>query len=279
MFAVDIFGDKARLYRFDPSCVVISDIIHFRKDPTHLDEFFARYSLLSPTQRGYDPTVVPTSALETALFHSGIAEYFERARRLNLRTHPDVKKLDGEVVKIQVNDQRGKSRWYLASRCNTSPVNSLPCGRFTRGFIAVPLASGEHGSHKSRARSEKGRLFWLKDNWRPSSSESEVSVHRRLKAKGVPNLPDIACGGDVSVSGIIQETIDDTILAHPEADSWLRPLANGTIQHMIHHRIVSGILIPLDHVKNAKDLLLTGRDVLKSMISLVSHSHLYSHAF
>lgn len=102
MFAVDIFGDKARLYRFDLSCVVISDIIHFRKDPTHLDEFFSRYSLLSPTQRGYDPIVVPTSALETAL-------YFERARRLNLRTHPDVKKLDGKVVKIQVNDQRGKS--------------------------------------------------------------------------------------------------------------------------------------------------------------------------
>lgn len=259
VFAVDIRGDCARLYRFDSSCVVVSDLIYFRKDPRPLDEFFARYSVLSPAQRGYDPTVTPANDVEKALFRARIKDYYRRAERNNLRTHPDVEVLKGKILKIQVNDINGGIHWYLACKCSTIPVNILPCGRLTRGFIATPVSSDETDpDHETR------QLFWLKDCWRPDSKEPEASIYYKLKAKGVPNLPDIRCAGDVLVDSWPQETMNDTLLSEPDTEFWRRP--TDVIHHMIHHRIVAEVLIPLERVENAKDLLLVGRDILISKI-------------
>ena len=47
LFAVDISNETARLYRFDPSCVVISEPIFYRRDSKLLDTFFLRYSIAS----------------------------------------------------------------------------------------------------------------------------------------------------------------------------------------------------------------------------------------
>ncbi|KAK7688374.1 hypothetical protein QCA50_008747 [Cerrena zonata] len=90
VFAVDMFGSYARLYRFDPSCIVVSDLIEYQRDPQLLDQFFARYSALSRVQRGYDPTVTPATNAEKVLFWAHVKEYLERAKKENLRTHPDV---------------------------------------------------------------------------------------------------------------------------------------------------------------------------------------------
>ena len=68
LFAVDIYGSRARLYRFDPSCVVVSEPIHYHEDPQLLYDFFVRDSSLSPEQRGHDPTVIPATEAEKTLF-------------------------------------------------------------------------------------------------------------------------------------------------------------------------------------------------------------------
>lgn len=261
VFAVDIYGDCARLYRFDPSCIVVSDVICFRKDPRPLDEFFARYSSLSRAERGYDPTVTLADDVEQARFQTCITEYFERVQNNDLRTHPGVASLDGPILKIQVNDISGGVHWYLACKCSTIPVNSLPCGRFTRGYIAVPVPSDRCNDTED---TDKGKLFWLKDSWRPDSSESEASIYYELKAKGVPNLPDVRCAGDILVDSCTQETVNDTVLSDPGTECWRQP--TGTIHHMIHVRIVAGLLIPFDYVENARELLLVGRDALYGMI-------------
>ena len=90
LFAVDIYGDHARLYRFDPSCVVVSEPILYREDSRPLDNFFLRYAAASPIERGLDPTILPTSVAEKNLFYDRVKEYLERAERYNLRSHPDV---------------------------------------------------------------------------------------------------------------------------------------------------------------------------------------------
>lgn len=270
LFAVDIYGDRARLYRFDPSCIIVSDFIRFRKDPQPLDDFFSRYSALSPAQRGYDPTVTCATETEKTLFRSCIREYFVRTRGNDLREHPGVGVLSGKIFKVQVNDINGGIHWYLACKCATIPANLLPCGRFTRGFIATTASSSAtlpgtqraHTRKRGQPLSENGRLFWLKDCWRPDSVESEASVYYGLKARGVPNLPNIRCAGDVLVGATLQETINDALLSDRNTNSWRRP--TGHIHHMIHHRIVAELLIPLNGVENARELLLVGRDVLNS---------------
>ena len=268
LFAVDIYGDRARLYRFDPSCVVVSEPILFRKDSRPLDEFFMRYTAASPAERGYDPTIVPATDLEKALFRARVIEYRERVEKNNLRSHPDVNALTDDVVRVQVNDSQGGVNWYLACRCGKASSDRSPCGRFTRGFIATPASLDDppEQTHPTVSPSavKKGRLFWLKDSWRPADDDSELSVYNQLKAKGVPNLPEIICAGDILCDAASQDSLNSTVLSDLHDHTWARP--TKPIHHMIHHRIVSVLLIPLTSVRNARELLLVGRDILTSKL-------------
>ena len=189
LFAVDIYGSRARFYRFDPSSVVVSEPIYYRDDPQPLYEFFSRYSLLSPARRGYDPTVLPATEAEKTLFRARIKEYFERVDVGELQEHPDVQKLSDRVCKMQVNDMKGKASWYLASKCSMIPVHSSLCGRFTRGYIATPIPRGSvtppRTYRKLPGASQSGRLYWLKDCWRPDSVESETTMYDKFKAYGL----------------------------------------------------------------------------------------------
>ena len=256
VFAVDIYGDRARLYRFDPSSVVVSEPILFRKDSKLLDQFFLRYSSASPAERGYDPTIILATKAEKVLFQSRINEYFERAKRGNLRVHPEINKLSNEVFRAQVNGVDGEVLWYLACRCEKVSNDRSPCGRFTRGFIATPV---ELDSSVPLPPGERVTLFWLKDSWRPSCSESEISVYHKLKARGVQNLPEIIYAGDIRDGSGLQSTLNDSVLFGND-HSWFRP--TKPIRNMVHHRIVSELLIPITSVQNAKELLLVGKDIL-----------------
>ena len=259
VFAVDIYGDRARLYRFDPSSVVVSEPILFRKDSKPLDQFFLQYSSASPAERGHDPTIIPATVAEKVLFQKRVVEYLERAERNNLRTHPDVTMISNEVFRVQVNDADDEIHWYLACKSGKVPSDRSPCGRFTRGFIATPVLQDASASVHYKEGEDKPNLFWLKDSWRASSKESEISIYRKLKAKGIPNLPEIFYAGDICDGSILQSTLNDSVLSegsHP----WARP--TKPIRHMIHHRIVSELLIPFTSVGTPRELLLVGRDVL-----------------
>ena len=262
LFAVDISNEHARLYRFDPSCVVVSEPIFYRRDSRLLDTFFLRYSIASPAERGHDPTVVPATDAEKTLFHARVREYLERAERNNLRAHPDAKKLaDKQVFRVQVNDLSGRLHWYLASRVGDVSDNRPPCGRFTRGFISTPATLQNDTAKGTQTVGEKANLFWLKDSWRPGCSESELSIYNKLKAKGVPNLPDIICAGDIQDGTALQSTLNDSVASER---NHRRAQPKKPIHCMVHHRMVSQLLIPLTSVRNAKELLLVGRDIMNS---------------
>ena len=261
VLSVGIYGERARLYRFDPSCIVVSEVINYRKDPAPLVEFFVRFSALSPAERGHDPTFTPANTAEKSLFWARTKEYLAKVEADKLRKHPEVATLQGTVFKVQVNHIDGTIHHYLACRSRSVAENLSPCGRLTRGFIATPALT------EIDSDTTKGRLFWLKDCWRNASCESETSIYFDLRAKNVPNLPDVVCAGDVKSARCVQETENDTLNDDPEAASWRR--LTEDIRHMIHHRIVSGLLIPLENLENAKDLLLVGRDVLCSKSSII----------
>ena len=92
-------------------------------------------------------------------------------------------------------------------------------------------------------------------------------IYRHLRATGVPNLPKVIHAGDVKTAECVQETVNHTLLSDPRAKSWRRPTDH--IRHMIHFRLVSELLIPLESVESAEDLLLVGRDILHSEYPII----------
>ncbi|KAK7688393.1 hypothetical protein QCA50_008766 [Cerrena zonata] len=273
LFSVLIMGDYARLLRFDPSCIAVSQVIPYRIDPRPLIDFILRYSTMSPVERGYDPTVSPACDAEKALFWERMKEYLEKVKGDNLRKHPDVETLGDNIVKIQVHDASGGIHSYLACKPPSAPINYSPCGRLSRGFIATPAPASvadkdEDTCETEQPELEKGKLFWLKDCWRSDVLEAEARVYAHLKANNVPNLPEIYYAGDVLIGADPQETLNDTLLSDPSTDSWRLP--TGIINHMIHYRILQELLIPIDEVENVKELLYAGRDV---MITLACAFH------
>ena len=256
ILALSVFGQFFRVYRFDPSSVVVSEPISFRDHPEMMVEIFARFGCMNPAERGHDTTVIPSTAAEKKLFRDQIRDYKLRVEEDNLRLHPDVKGLDStKVVRIRVNNEDdGATHWYLACKPGSLHPNRSPCGRLSRGFLAMPLKPGPQ---------DKGKLYWLKDCWRSDQVESEASIYRRLKAGNVRNIPNILCMGDVLQDGVVQETFNDTLLDDEDADSWRRPV--HIIYHMVHYRLVSELLIPINCVEDAEDLLLVGRDILSGM--------------
>lgn len=227
-----------------------------------------RYSVLTPSERGFDSTVAPATEAEKALFRSHIKDYLIRTKTNNLRQYPGIENTGDEdfpVSKVQLNDTDGTVHWYLTCKPSYVPYNTAPCGRFTRGFIAVRVLPDQRSGRPSRRTStsndRKGKLDLLRDCWRPANNDSELTMYDYLREKNVPNLPEVICGGDVLEDEKAQEMENDLLLTDPSV-VWRRPTTD--VQHRIHYRIIQGLLIPLWHAESARELLRAGRDVLES---------------
>ena len=262
-FAIGIYDSTARFFRFDPSSVAVSQSFSYRDNPKLLAEFFLRYSALSPTERGFDPTVTPATDMERELYRSHLKDYLQRVKEENLRVYPRIQQILNQnmpVFKIQVNDLEGRVHWYLGCSPPIVQFNSAPCGRLTRGYVAVPALLTE--------ASKKGRLYWLKDCWRSDHDESEPTKYQYLKTAGVPNLPELVHGADIIVENELQKTENYLLL---QDDKILRAPRSSRPQRMVHHRLVQGLLIPLWYVESARELLRVGRDTLESAHSEFVH--------
>ena len=218
-------------------------------------------------ERGFDPTVTPATGAERELYCSHLKNYLQRVEEKNLRMYPHVERLLAQnvpVFKIQVNDLDGGVHWYLGSSpaiaIAHARLNSAPCGRLTRGYIATPISPTE--------KSEKGKLYWLKDCWRSDHDESEPTKYQYLKTAGVPNLPELVHGADIIVENELQKTENYLLL---QDDKILRAPRSSRPQRMVHHRLVQGLLIPLWYVESARELLRVGRDTLESAHSEFVH--------
>ncbi|CAL1717242.1 unnamed protein product [Somion occarium] len=261
-FAVGVYGSIARLYRFDRSSVVVSEPIYYLENPLHLVEFFWRFARLSPTERGYDPSVSLASSEECVLFDRAVAAYLRRVKEENLRTLPGLEKMtDGDYMtsKVQVNNRDGATSYYIIRKPLTPPVIPTPCGRATRGYVAIRVpdtATGWDGLQVD--------LEFLKDSWRVDGYDSEADIYAELRNGHVSHLPTISCAGDVIVDGNVQRTTNQDLLEDQDARPWRRP--TGVIRTHIHHRVVQGLLYPLSTVKSARELIRASQDALESVI-------------
>ena len=72
LFSVSVCGEWVRFYRYDASCVVVTEPFSFRDHPELFVEFFVRFGSMTAAERGYDPTVIPATATEKRTFRSRV---------------------------------------------------------------------------------------------------------------------------------------------------------------------------------------------------------------
>lgn len=107
-------------------------------------------------------------------------------------------------------------------------------------------------------------------------------VYSDLESDGVPQLPDVMCGGDVcwefeedeegNVAGMrksndgAQETITQFWAGRPQKDvPWRRK--GSALRKLVHHRIAHDMLYPIDTVQNAEELVQAIRDMIESKLA------------
>ncbi|KAA1467216.1 hypothetical protein DENSPDRAFT_748067, partial [Dentipellis sp. KUC8613] len=112
------------------------------------------------------------------------------------------------------------------------------------------------------------RKVWLKDSWRIALDEieKEYAVYAKLRAKDVPNVAEMLCGGDV-VGGPGQRTLTPDYVDAP----WRR--GEVDILPHCHYRLVLGSFgRPLKDFRSTKELVGVVRD------ALVAHWEAFSRA-
>jgi hypothetical protein len=264
-FSVFIFGDSARLIRWDRAGAIVSeafDYVHGKQ----LVEFFLRFDQLSPEQRGRDPTVTsPDDTVRKA------AENALKPRRNPGESNEEFSE------RIESFDPNG----FVEYRIHDSDSGETQC------FVGPPLARPALSLHGRSTRGTPvydvvtGAVCYLKDTWRINSDELfvEGKTYELLHKAKVDHVANVVAHGDVPTSDAVSRDVatDDrpmtryqitrTDLFCQSSDEWctIRPQLQG----YTHYRIV------LDTVgreyttfKSTKELLLVTVDAIRG-VSLV----------
>jgi hypothetical protein len=172
-FSVALFGENARILRWDRSGVVYTALFPWKDG--NLFEFLWRFNHLSGVDRGHDVTISPADDNEAEL------------------ALPKLKKrLDFEGLKkehlhrILVWDDCAPAegpRRYITPSARWATESLI--GRATYGYIAYDV--------------ENGNLVYLKDFWRVDHPDiqKEGDVYRELHEARVPNIAEMDRAGDV----------------------------------------------------------------------------------
>jgi hypothetical protein len=167
-FSLLITGHRARILLWDRSCIITTESFDYVQRPHLLATFFWKYHSLSPELRGYDTSVTDPSPDEVS------------ASRTALR----ITSKNNSFRKLRVAECGEPDLFYIVE---TPPFGwRSAIGRGSRGLPAYDL--------------ENETVVWVKDYWRVDapSIEKEADVYRELHRSGVPHIPRLSRGGDVT---------------------------------------------------------------------------------
>jgi hypothetical protein len=187
VFSIGIFGDVARLFRWDRSGAIVSTPIMYTKKGNHeLSEFFYRLNLMDRAQRGWDPMVSDATSEEAADFDQAIETVIgDGENRLFdklLESVGDKVTYPRKRINIAIHASASQMS-YIVGRSTIYPKS--PTGRCTRAFVAM--------------KTESKSLAFLKDSWRPNITGVEAESHWYEELKGARNIAAFSHGSDVLV--------------------------------------------------------------------------------
>ncbi|TBU56062.1 hypothetical protein BD310DRAFT_824556 [Dichomitus squalens] len=216
-FMVIFLGDFARIARFDHSGVFATHKFEYKTDDSPLVNFLYTYSRLSAVERGHDPTA--TRILQTDPLY---AEMKKRARKVKTDDpHDYVRELFKHTLKHQRpwwklevhaqrrDDARRDLEPVIHKFAVAAPYFQAPgvAGRFTRGYIALPV-------NDKGGIDDKATFVFLKDAWRVDHPgiEQEGTTLQFLNQRKVPFVPTLVCHGDL---GQVTKSQDHWKELHP----------------------------------------------------------------
>ena len=254
-FSLVICGKKARFIRWDREGAVISAAIDCSQHQDLVIEFLQRFNQLTAEQRGLDPTVVPATPEEIAMFKSAVAEIKIESLK---RTVGDQKIYPR--FRLEVRGPNDGLSYYIVGKALDYDLGVT--GRCTRGFLALDLSTKE--------------CVFLKDMWRPNvpGLEPEHIWYEKLAEAKVPNLVKFKHASDV-VSPIPSLNYYSTAVIDPMEPSGLQrgltsrlahlfPSQGALLQRHVHYRLVqSEICRPLSEFTNSRHLVSIMLDSLK----------------
>ena len=256
-FSVGIFGDVARLFRWDRAGAIVSEPIPYtQKGNRELAEFLCRFDIMNRTQRGFDPTVFDASPEEAAAFEEAIKTAVKRKGGSLL------KELLGSVgnkddyprrrIEIPTREDDGRIISYILGR----PIENarLPTGRSTRCFVAMSKDTED--------------LVFLKDSWRLDIPDLMGETHWFGRLDGARNVCVFLHGSDVRSGSVVTGGRGTAVASEPVQRTLANLYSEGYGRHRrirgyIHYRTVQcEFYLPLDTFKDSKHLVQIMLDVV-----------------
>ncbi|KAI0368967.1 hypothetical protein BV20DRAFT_1113866 [Pilatotrama ljubarskyi] len=234
-YTLIIFGNDARIVRWDRSGAVFSPVIEYKKNPKELGLFLWRLSHASADERGHDSTacrVLPKSQHHKLMLKCAKKKLSEGDHARELFAESLV--ADWPWWKLTVGADKER-REYLVGK----PTFIAPgvVGRGTRGYVALDLTNEEHP------------FVYLKDCWRlwHPRSEQEGAILAYLNEKGVVYIPTGLVHGDVDEQRTLSQDI--WVRIHESADGC--PLKT----HVHYRLVVKEVGLPLKRFRTGKELV------------------------
>jgi hypothetical protein len=223
IFSVLIFRKYARLIRWDRSGAVVTAAFDYCG--SHLIDFFRRYDLASPAERGVDDSVSTPSDLEAA------------AAKAVLGTGSE------HLVKFAVNNSQDNSVAYYIGSEPSFKANASLTGRSTRTFIVYDVLTAQR--------------VVMKDTWRIDlrGMEKEGAIYECLHKAGVSNIAPFERGEDIRD----HHTRTHDFVSQP----WARPIPRDLRPHQ-QYRLVLGVVgLDLTSFKSSRQLVNAMADALQ----------------
>ncbi|KAI0073753.1 hypothetical protein K474DRAFT_1559234, partial [Panus rudis PR-1116 ss-1] len=268
IFALYVFGQSVRFLRIDRCGIIAADVLNYVRNPRTLAEFFWRYTHLSPSQRGFDTTVVPATPAERRLLSVAVLESIRLADKSKSPPFPNIRNTlskDYPSYKVEVVDETSEEKsWYIIRK----PCFDLdsPFGRTTRGYVALKVDADETKDGSSPPPDVLARkLVFFKDCWRHYEKGvwTETDMYQELAEFGIPHTPHLIAGGDVFTEEHAQHTLTQNLF-HPKGLKWLH--VSRSLSMYVHHRLVQPLAFPLNTLRTAKEMVQVLRDALQALI-------------
>ena len=241
LFTVVLFGDMARIIRWDHSGLTVTKKFNYHREPIKLSRFLWRLCHLSDVQRGHDPTVtrVLSRTAEDELIEARAEQpILEEGHEIGQHARLMFKR--SITSKLERYKVRVAGRDFLIGRPHFE--SSELAGRGTRGYVAIDCDN------------PGGPFVYLKDAWRVAhegmEQEGEILAYlndETIRDGRVEGVPTLVCHGDIEDQ---QTTTQDVWKAlHPDA-------AQCPLKTHRHYRIVvQEVCLSMKCFENAAELV------------------------
>ena len=217
VFGIIILGKYARLFRWDPSAMVVTRLFDYtKKEDNYLGQFIWYYDHASLRTRGHDTSVEPIVD-KRAIELVGSKIVAEIKAKNPLHSH---------FCTMNISDRENRQNQHVHVISYPPPYQQMsPFGRMTRTLMAFDVVTKE--------------FVFVKDYWRVEAPgmKKESDIYRLLEESRVPNIAPFGNGNDVlcpawsKKDGLVLKVVmtpnlsapadKDNIQEHKALEKWL----------------------------------------------------------